>query len=86
MEQRPRIVRDIVCMCLVLNKMLWTHQGGADRALTPANDAVALQNEQGVYVPNKNYRNHLRGAKHQQELLNNYFNPVGALAVQEDKI
>ena len=37
MEQRPRIVRDIVFMCVVLHNKLRTHQGGADRAPTPAN-------------------------------------------------
>ena len=49
--------------------MLRTHQGGADRAPTPANDVAAQQNEQAVYVPNENYRNPLREAKHQRELL-----------------
>ena len=49
--------------------MLRTHQGGADRAPTPTNDVAALQNGQAVYVPNENYRNPLREAKHQQELL-----------------
>ena len=46
-----------------------TQQGGADRAPTPANDVAALQNEQGLYVPNDNYRNPSREAKHQRELL-----------------
>ena len=64
--------------CLVLHNMLKTHQDKADRAPTPANDVVALQNEQVVYVPNENYRNPLREAKHQRELLNH----VGALAGQ----
>ena len=54
MEQRPRIVRDI---------------GGADRAPTPENDVVDLQNEQAMFVPNGNYRNPLREAKHQREQL-----------------
>ena len=53
MEQRPRIVRDIVCTCVVLHNMLRTHQGRADRVSTTANDVAALQNEQLVYVPNK---------------------------------
>ena len=69
MEQRPRIVRDIVFMCVVLHYKLRTHQGGADRAPTPANDVEALQNEQVVYIPIENYRNPLREAKHQRELL-----------------
>ena len=66
MEQRPKVVRDIVFTCVVLHNMLRTHQGGADRAPTPANDVVELQNEQVVYVPNNNYRNPLREAKHQR--------------------
>ena len=52
MDQRPRVVRDIVFTCVVLHNMLGTHQGGADRALTPGNDVVAQQNESEVYVPN----------------------------------
>ena len=58
----------------------------ADRAPTPGNDVVAQQNEQAVYVPNENYRNPSREAKHQQELLKDYFNQVGAFAKQEDRI
>ena len=56
-EQRPKVVRDIVFACVVLHNMLKTHQGRADRALTPANDVVALQKEQVVYMPNDNYMN-----------------------------
>ena len=63
-EQGSRVVRDIVIMCVVLHNMMRTHQGGADRSPTPANDVPALQNEHAVYVPNKNYRNPLRKAKH----------------------
>ena len=54
--------------------MMRTHQGGADRAHTPSNDVVALKNEQVVYVPDKNYRNHLREAKHHRDLLKHYYN------------
>ena len=86
MEQRPRVVRDIVFTCVVLHNMLRTCYGGADRAPTPANVVAAKQNEQAVYVPNENYRNLLREAKHQQELVKDYFNHVGALAGQEDRI
>ena len=60
--------------------MMRTPQSGTDRTLTPANDVVALQNEQVVYVPNDNYRNPSREAKHQLDLLKDYFNHVGALA------
>ena len=85
-EQRPRVATDIVFTCVMLHNMMGTHQGGADRALTPENDVVAQQNEQEVYVPNGNYRNPSREAKHQQELLKDNFNNVGALAGQEERI
>ena len=78
MEQRTRVVRDIVFTC-VLHNILRTHQGEADRAPTPE---AALQNEQVVYVSDDNYRNPWREARHQQELLKDYFSRVGALAVQ----
>ena len=65
--------------------MLRTHQGGTDSAPTPANDVVALQNEQVLYEPN-DYRNPLREDKHQRELIKDYFNQVGALLRQEDRI
>ena len=42
MKQRPKVVRDIVFMCVVLHNMIRTHQEGVDRAPTPANDAAAL--------------------------------------------
>ena len=86
MVQRPKVVRDIVFTCVVLYNMLRIHQGGANRTPTPANDVVALQNEQAVYVPNDNYRDLLREAKHKQGLLKDYFSHVGALARQEDRI
>ena len=79
MEQRPRVVIDIVFTCVVLHNMLRTHQGGANRAPTPGNEAVAQEYEQAVYVPNENYRNHSREAKHQQELLKDYFNHIDQL-------
>ena len=66
--------------------MLITHQGGPDRVLTTANDVVALQNEQVVYMPNDNYRNPSLEATHQRDLLKDYFNHVEALAGQEDRI
>ena len=69
MEQKPRIAIGIISTCVVLHNMLRTHQGRADRAPTPANDVAALQNKQVVYVPNDNYRNPLREAKHQRALL-----------------
>ena len=42
-----------------------THQGAAERAPTPG--------------PNENYRNPLREAKYQRELLKDYFNHVGGI-------
>ena len=60
--------------------MLKTHQDGTDRAPTTADDIAALQNEQVVCVPEDNYRNPLREAKHQRDLLKDYFNDLGALA------
>ena len=52
----------------------------------PANDIAALQNEQVVYVTDDNYRNPLREAKHQRDLLKDYFNHVDSLTWQEDMI
>ena len=69
MEQKPRIAIGIIYTCVVLHNMLRTHQGRADRAPTPANDVAALQNKQVVYVPKDNYRNPLREAKLQRDLL-----------------
>ena len=59
---RPRIVRDIVFICVVLHNMLRTHQNRAGRSPTAANDVAVLQNEQVVYVPNDNYSNFLTGS------------------------
>ena len=55
MEQRLKVVGDIVFTCVVLHNLLQTQQGGAARAPNTANDVVALQNEQVVYVPNEKY-------------------------------
>ena len=62
MDQRPRVVTDIVFTCVVLHNMLRTHQGGIERVQTLGNDAAAQQNEQAVYVPNENYRHASREA------------------------
>ena len=52
-----------------MHNMTRTHQGGADRAPTAKNDVATQHNEQEVYVPNENYRNPSKQAKHQRELL-----------------
>ena len=59
---------------------------GADRAPIPADDIAALQNEWVVYVPDDNFRNLLREAKRQRDLLKDYFKHLGALAGQKDRI
>ena len=86
MGQRLKLVRDIVLTFAVFHNMLRTHQGGTDREPTPSDDIAALQSEQVVYVPEDNYRNPSTEAKHQRDLLKDYFNPLGALAGQENRI
>ena len=78
MEQRPKVVRDIVLTCVVLHNMLRSRQGGGDIPSTPADDTVALQADQGEHGHHENFRNPSREAKHQQDLLKDYFNHVGA--------
>ena len=53
--------------------MLRTHRGRANRAQTIANDVAALQNEQVVHMPENNYGNPSREAKHQRD----HFNHMG---------
>ena len=86
MEQRPKVVRDIVLTCVVLHNMLRSHQGGADRPPTPADDIQPQQGDQGEQRHQENFRNPSREAKHQRDLLKDYFNHVGALAGQEDRV
>ena len=50
-----------------------TNQGGPEREPTPADDITTLQNEKVVYVPDENYKNSLRDAKHQLDLLKDCF-------------
>ena len=69
MEQRPKVVRDIVLTCVVLDSMLRSHQGGADRTPTPADDILAPQANQGEQGHHENLRNPSREAKHQRDLL-----------------
>ena len=86
MEQRPKVVRDIVLTCVVLHNMLKSHQGGADRPPTPADDILAPQADQRKQGHNRNFRNPSREAKHQRDLLKDYFKYAGALAAQEDRV
>ena len=86
MEQRPKVVRDIVLTCVVLHNMLRSHQGAADRPPTPADDIQPPQADQGEQGHHENLRNPSREAKHQRDLLKDYFNHVGALAGQEDRV
>ena len=79
-------MRDIVLTCVVLHNMLRSHQGGADRPPTPADDIQPPQADQGEQGHNENFRNPLREVKHQRDLLKDYFNYLGALAGQEDRV
>ena len=77
MEQNPKVV-------------LRSHQGGADYIqppqTTPADYIQPPQNDQGEQGQNENLRNLLREAKHQRDLLKDYFNNFGELVGQEDRI
>ena len=64
MEQRPKVVRDIVLTCVVLHNMLRSHQGVADRPPTPADD-IQPQGDQGEQRRQENFRNPSTEAKHQ---------------------
>ena len=86
MKQRPKVVRDIVLICVVLHSMVETHQGGILRATTPADYIAAIPNESAVYVPRENHRNLSSEAKHQRDLLKDYLSHVFALAGQEDTV
>ena len=67
--------------------MLGSHQGGADRLPTPADDIQPPQGDQGNRELNhETLRNPSREAKHQQDPLKRYFNHVGVLAGQEDRV
>ena len=79
-------MRDIVLTCVVLHNMLRSHQGGADRPPNPADDILAPQADQEEQGDNRNFRNPSREAKHQRDLLKDYFNHVGALVGQEDRV
>ena len=86
MEQRPKVVRDIVLTCVVLHNMFRSHQGGAERPPTPADDIQLPQNDHREQGQVENARNPSREAKCQRNLLQGYFNNLGALAGQEDQL
>ena len=87
MEQRPEVVRDIVLTGVILYNMLRSHQGGADWPPTPADDIQPPQADQAEQGQNENFRNQSREAKHQQDLLKEYFNNLGVIAYWlEDRI
>ena len=86
MEQRPKVVRDIVLTCVVLHNMLRSHQQGAERPPTLADDIQPPRNDQGEQGLHENVGNPSREAKPQRNLLKDYFNNLGALAGQEDRI
>ena len=67
---------ETLCLCMWCYTTLRLHQGGADMSPNPRNDVVAQQNAHEVYVSHENYRNPLREAKYQRELLKDYFNHV----------
>ena len=64
MEQRWKVVRDIVLRCVVLYNMLRTHQDRLDRAPNIVDDIAVIPNEAVVYMPYENCRNPSREAKH----------------------
>ena len=86
MEQRPKVVRYIVLTCVVLHNLLRSHQGGADRSPTSADNIQPPQGDQGEQRYHENLRNPSREAKHQRDLLKDYFNHVGVLAGQKDRV
>ena len=72
--------------CVVLHNMLRSHQGEADRPPTAADDIKLPQNDQGEHAQDENVRNPSREAKHQQNLLKDYFSNLGALTGKKDRI
>ena len=57
MQQRPKVVRDIVLTCVVLHNMLRSHQGAADRPPTSPDDIQPPQGDQGEQGHHENLRN-----------------------------
>ena len=67
MEQRPKVVRDIVLTCVVLHNILRKHQEGQDRSLNLADDIAGIANEATVYVPDKTPQQSLEEGKNISE-------------------
>ena len=72
--------------CVVLHNMSRSNQGEADRPPTPADDIQSPQADQGEQGHHENLRNPSREAKHQRDLLKDYFNHLGVLAGQEERV
>ena len=79
-------MRDIMLTCAVLHNMLRRHQGGVERPPTPPDDIQPPQSDQGEQGQNAKFKNASREAKHQRDLLKDYFNNLGALAGKKDRI
>ena len=75
-----KCVLTCVLTCVALHNMLRSHQGASDRPPTPADNIQPPQADQGGRGHHDNLRNPSREAKHQRDLLKDYFNHVGALA------
>ena len=56
MEQRPKVVRDIVLTCVVLHNMFRSHQGGAVRPATPADDIQAPKGNRDIKRTSETHR------------------------------
>ena len=67
-EQRSKVVRDIVLTFAVLYNMLRAHQEGVARVPTQADEVAVIQNEPVVHVADENSRNHFRDANQQRDL------------------
>ena len=59
---------------------------GAEGPPTPADDVQPPQGDQAEQGQDQNVRNPSREAKRQRNLLKDYFNNLGELAGQEDRI
>ena len=60
MEQRSKVIRDLVLTCIVLHNIPRTRQGEIARAPNPQDEVSAVVNELAVCVPDGNCKNPLR--------------------------